>query len=59
MDLNEETEQGLELDQLMQRASASVQQSLDAAVDVKQRLRDLLCDAGVDPGLTPTEHFHR
>jgi hypothetical protein len=42
-----------ELDQLMERATASVVKSLDATVDVKQRLRELLREAGVDPGLIP------
>ncbi|MEV4117646.1 hypothetical protein [Micromonospora sp. NPDC049645] len=37
------------LDQLMRRASASALKSLDATVDIEQRLRDLLRDAGIDP----------
>ncbi|KKK07255.1 hypothetical protein [Micromonospora sp. HK10] len=44
-----------ELDQLMERATASVVKSLDATVDVKQRLRELLREAGVDPGLVEGE----
>lgn len=40
-----------ELDQLMERATGSVLRSLDATVDVKQRLRELLHAAGVDPDL--------
>jgi len=43
-------DQEAELDQLMERVSTSVRESLDAAVDVKQRLRDLLREAGVAPG---------
>lgn len=40
-----------ELDQLMERATVSILKSLDATVDVKQRLRELLRAAGVDPDL--------
>ncbi|MEU4381254.1 hypothetical protein [Micromonospora echinofusca] len=40
-----------ELDQLMERTTVSVLKSLDATVDVKQRLRELLREAGVDPDL--------
>ncbi|MDG4794453.1 hypothetical protein [Micromonospora sp. WMMD1082] len=42
-----------ELDQLMDRASAAVLRSLDATVDVKQRLQELFRRAGVDPELAP------
>ncbi|NHO84397.1 hypothetical protein [Micromonospora sp. CMU55-4] len=42
-----------ELDQLMDRASTAVLKSLDATVDVKQRLRELFRRAGVDPELAP------
>jgi hypothetical protein len=58
MDRDKETEQDLELDQLMEGASASVQKSLDATVDVKQRLRDLLREAGVEPGLAQAQRSH-
>lgn len=59
MNRDKETEQDLELDQLMERASTSVQKSLDAAVDVKQRLRDLLCEAGVEPSPAEAESSDR
>lgn len=42
-----------ELDQLMDRASTSLLKSLDATVDVKQRLRELFREAGVDADLVP------
>ncbi|MFC7279840.1 hypothetical protein ACFQS1_38280 [Paractinoplanes rhizophilus] len=51
MDRNKKIDKELALDQLMQRASASIVKSLDATVDVKQRLHDLLREAGVDPAL--------
>ncbi|XVU24196.1 hypothetical protein ACQPZJ_44360 [Actinoplanes sp. CA-054009] len=51
MDRDKEIDKELALDQLMQRASASIVKSLDATVDVKQRLHDLLREAGVDPVL--------
>jgi ribosomal protein L1 len=38
-----------QLDQLMERASESALKSLDATVDVEQRLRDVFRAAGVDP----------
>lgn len=39
------------LEELLERASASVLKSVDDVVDVHQRLRDLLHDAGLDPAL--------
>ncbi|MEU5782271.1 hypothetical protein [Micromonospora lupini] len=42
-----------ELDQLMDWASTSILKSLDATVDVKQRLRELFRQAGVDPDIVP------
>jgi len=48
MDRDQETTRDTELDRLMQQASASVQEALDAAIDVQQRLRDLLREAGVE-----------
>lgn len=51
MDRDEEFDKELALDQLMQRASTSIVKSLDATVDVKQRLHDLLREAGADPDL--------
>lgn len=59
MDPDRETEQDLELDQLMRRASTSVQKSLDVTVDVRQRLRDVLGQAGVESGLAPTRRSPR
>ncbi|MET7808593.1 hypothetical protein [Micromonospora chersina] len=48
-----------ELDQLMDRASTSILKSLDATVDVKQRLRELLRQAGVDPEFVPATRRSR
>jgi hypothetical protein len=59
MDHDKDTERDLALDQLMERASASVQKSLDATVDVQQRLRDLLYEAGVETGLVQTQRSHQ
>jgi hypothetical protein len=46
MDCNEN-----ELDRLLEDGSASALESLDAAVDVEERLRDLYRQAGLDPAL--------
>ncbi|WBC12960.1 hypothetical protein O7600_17450 [Micromonospora sp. WMMA1998] len=47
------------LDQLMDGASTSILKSLDATVDVEQRLRELLRRAGVDPDLVPATRRSR
>lgn len=44
-----EIEQERALDMLLSRTSAAVQESLDAQIDVPQRLRDLLREAGIEP----------
>jgi hypothetical protein len=44
------------LDRLMDRASTAALRSLDAKVDVHQRLRQLLERAGADPDSTGTDH---
>ncbi|MFC7529221.1 hypothetical protein [Actinoplanes sp. GCM10030250] len=48
-----------EIDRLMDRASTAALESLDAKVDVQQRLRRLLERAGADPeetGATSADH---
>lgn len=42
----------IELDRLLDRASKAALESLDAKVDVQQRLHQLLERAGVDPEQT-------
>lgn len=45
----------LTLDQLLERASASMLESLNATIDVEQCRRDLYRKVGLDPELTQDE----
>jgi hypothetical protein len=56
MDRDNTADKEFQLDLLLNRASASVMQVLDATVDVPQRLHDLLRQAGVEPS---TSHIQR
>jgi uncharacterized membrane-anchored protein len=47
-----------EFDHLMDRASKAALESLDAKVDVQQRLQQLLERAGVEPGQTGGNRAH-
>ncbi|MEO3822755.1 hypothetical protein [Actinomadura sp. B10D3] len=40
---------GLDLDRLLQQASAATRESLDSTIDVEQHLYDLFQQMGLDP----------
>jgi hypothetical protein len=42
-------DKNLKLDKLLERTSVSALKSLDAVVDVEQRLRDFYREVGLDP----------
>ncbi|MDI6102370.1 hypothetical protein QLQ12_27500 [Actinoplanes sp. NEAU-A12] len=56
--MDHDTDHERTLDGLLDRATESALMSLDATVDVEQRLRDLFRQAGIDPDRVPDDDKH-